>query len=378
MTISNEGRHNSSRRNKVILILAGLLMIAVLCTVIINTRGPSKVTGLKGDPSYARIRLTWDRNTKADGYNIYVSEDGKWKLAGQTERSDACDFPYSDYEKDREYKFRVAAYSNRLFSDKVREGKPSDPVSVIYETSQYASRIPVLTYHNITNGKTDPDDGLLISTEEFETQMRYLHDNGYKTLTMDEFRQWHAGELEVPVKSCVITFDDGYAGVYYFAYPIIKKYGLAATLFCVGKHIGEKTDEFDPDDPYACRVGMDAIEKVRNEYPDFEFESHTYDMHTRINGRKPLFVMSKEQISEDFKKNERFGFHYLAYPWGAYTDEMIEAAKENGIKMAFAYYPYKYASRDDDPYAINRVKISSGNSPEYFVRTVTLYYEDYK
>ena len=378
MTAKKAGRHGMTHRNKVILIIAGAILAVILCAVILNMRKAPKVTGLTGDPCYAQIDLSWDKMPGACGYVVYVSKDGEWEEAGRTEGRDSCEFAYADYEKDREYEFRVKALLTDISSDETREGEASDPVRVIYDSSLYASRIPVLTYHNITDGKTNPDDGLLISAENFDRQMKYLHDNGYKTLTMDEFRQWHEGRLEVPVKSCVITFDDGQAGVYYFAYPIIKKYGQAATVFCVGKHIHEKTDEFDYDDPYSCYMGEDAINEMREDYPDFQVESHTYAMHTRINGRKPLYVMSDEEISEDFEKNERFGFRYLAYPWGVYTKAMIEAAKEHGIVMAFEYDPSRYASRDDDDYTVSRVKVGAHDDFEKFVDTVNGNVEEYK
>lgn len=231
---------------------------------------------------------------------------------------------------------------------------------------EYATQIPVLAYHNITDSIGKPDTGLTVTKFAFNRQMKYLHDNGFTTLTLDEFRQWHDGEIEVPAKSVVITFDDGYAGTYWFAYPIIKKYGQAAAVFCVGKKIGETTDEFDREDPFSCYVGRDAIEEVRRDYPRFQFESHTYDMHNRINGRKPLNVLSSEEILADFKRNGEFGFRYLAYPWGEYNKSMLKAEKECGIEMAFGYRPFIYATRDDDRYCVNRIKIDSGMSMKFF------------
>ena len=229
-----------------------------------------------------------------------------------------------------------------------------------------ATQIPVLAYHNITDQIGRPETGLTVTKFAFNRQMKYLHDNGFKTLTLDEFRQWHDGEIEVPAKSVVITFDDGYAGTYYFAYPIIRKYGQAAAVFCVGKMIREKTDRFDRNDPFSCYVGKDAIEEVRRDYPAFQFESHTYDMHSRIDGRKPLNVLSDEEILEDFQKCEELGFRYLAYPWGASNKAMRKAAKKCGIEMAFGYRPFVYATRDDKTYNVNRIKIDSGMNMRFF------------
>ena len=77
-----------------------------------------------------------------------------------------------------------------------------------------------------------------------------------------------------------------------------------------------------------------------------------------LNKKHPVNVFTREQMDEDIKSNERFGFSYLAYPWGDYNDDMKAALKDAGYKMAFSYGPFAYATRNDDQYAINRVKIS--------------------
>ena len=86
-----------------------------------------------------------------------------------------------------------------------------------------AERIPILTYHKIVPAGTEFETSLLIAEDTFDEQMKYLHDNGFTTLTLDEFYDWYKGDIEVPEKSVVVTFDDGYYGTYYLAYPIIKK-----------------------------------------------------------------------------------------------------------------------------------------------------------
>ena len=85
-----------------------------------------------------------------------------------------------------------------------------------------AEKIPILTYHKIVPEGTEFSNGLLIAADTFDKEMKYLHDNGYTTLTLDEFYDWYTGKTEVPEKSVVVTFDDGYYGAYHLAYPIIK------------------------------------------------------------------------------------------------------------------------------------------------------------
>lgn len=235
-----------------------------------------------------------------------------------------------------------------------------------------AEKIPVLAYHKLVPEGTERNSGLEIDAGKFEKQMKWLSDKGYKTLTLDEFYQWHAGMKELPEKSVLITFDDGYYSMYYLVYPILKKYDQAATVFCIGRHIGETTDEFDYEDNVQDHyMGKDKIEEIKKDYPKFEIQSHTFKMHDKTDdGEKPAEVFTHDQIVKDCKKMEPYGCEYLAYPWGTYSETMQEALKDSGYKMAFAYDPFYYALRSDDSYAVNRIKIGGGISMRDFKKIV--------
>lgn len=236
-----------------------------------------------------------------------------------------------------------------------------------------AEMIPVLAYHKIKPyDKNDEATTLEMFDTTFKEEMDYLKDNGFTTLTLDEFYKWYTGEIEVPKKSVVITLDDGYYGTYYFAYPIIKENGQAATVFTIGHRIDEKTDEWDPDATEDHYVGYDIIQEARSEYPRYTYESHTFNMHKKIDGEHPVDVFTKEEMVEDIKSNEKYGFTYLAYPWGDYNDDLKAALKENGYKMAFGYRPFVYATRNDDQYAINRIRISGKCSMKDFKKIVNM------
>ena len=227
------------------------------------------------------------------------------------------------------------------------------------EQGETAEMIPVLAYHKIKPwDKNDEATTLEMFDTTFEEEMNYLKDNGFTTLTLDEFYQWYMGEIEVPKKSVLITFDDGYYGTYYYAYPVIKKNEQAATVFTIGHLIEDKTAEWDPEADEDHYIGLDVIEEARNEYPRYSYESHTFNMHKKIDGEHPADVFTKDEMVEDIRSNEKYGFTYLAYPWGDYNKNFQDALKENGYKMAFGYRPFIYATRNDDQYAINRIRIS--------------------
>lgn len=378
-------RRRRQRRNQKIyrgILICGLGIIVCtaavfLWTGVIHKDGPepAQVSGLEPKVCYADMTLSWDPADKADGYYIYAadSKDGEFAKIGEVTGGETCLYNVSDYTHDKGYRFRVSAYGYNPVSKNKNEGEPSEEVTAMYDSSLYAQKIPVLTYHKIIPEGESFQSSLNINADVFDAQMAYLHDNGYKTLTLDEFSKWYEGKLDVPVRSCVVTFDDGFYGTYYLAYPIIKKYDQAATVFCIGKNTGGVTDPFTPEEDGDKNhyVREDVIEQVRIDYPKFSFESHTFDMHNRVDGKKPAVSFSYEQIMADCEKNEPFGFRYLAYPWGTYSETMQQAVKDSGYLMAFTYNPFYYAQRTDDRYAVNRIKIPGKMSMDEFIRIVS-------
>ena len=89
--------------------------------------------------------------------------------------------------------------------------------------------VPVLMYHHVL----EKSGFIASSVDEFRSHMKFLAENGYKTLSVNEFIAYKKGELEVPKKSVCITFDDGWMDNYIYAYPIVKEFGLKANIFII-------------------------------------------------------------------------------------------------------------------------------------------------
>lgn len=94
--------------------------------------------------------------------------------------------------------------------------------------------VPVLNYHKIDT----LHHSLSLSPQEFEDQIRYLHESGYTGITPDQLMAHHKYGRGLPEKPVLITFDDGYADNYTNAFPILKKYGFTATIFLVTGKMG--------------------------------------------------------------------------------------------------------------------------------------------
>ena len=109
----------------------------------------------------------------------------------------------------------------------------------------HQSRIPILMYHSIEEGSSDPRPYYDINTipARFEQQLKFLSDEGYRTLHLDEAVRSLSRNTETS-KRVVITFDDGYRNFATAAYPILSKFGFTAELFVPSELIQNHPAEF--------------------------------------------------------------------------------------------------------------------------------------
>ena len=88
-------------------------------------------------------------------------------------------------------------------------------------------KVPVLMYHAVSDNPWG-DTTLFVSIKNFELQMKYLYDNGYTPLFLNEIDS--AKNYDKPI---VVTFDDGYKNIYDYAYPILKKYNVKSSFYLI-------------------------------------------------------------------------------------------------------------------------------------------------
>lgn len=211
----------------------------------------------------------------------------------------------------------------------------------------FESRIPVLGYHSFTSG--DSNDQFVLKIDQFEEQLKYLSDHNYKSLSMDELYDIYRGKKKKPMKSVVITFDDGYMSNYELAFPLMKKYHMKGTVFVIGCHA-----------KYGVKNYMDVktLKKVKKEYPNIEIASHSFDLH-----KDGVTNKSESTLEDDFTKMGGFiKTKYFAYPYGLNDKRTRRELHKNGYKMAFTFGPgkeHRRASAKDNQYMIPRLNISN-------------------
>lgn len=210
------------------------------------------------------------------------------------------------------------------------------------------TKMPVLAYHSVFNDEKDLTGDTDMVLEKFEKQMKWLHDNGYKTLTMDEFYKWKKGEYEAPRKSVVLTFDDGTESFYETVVPVLEKYDLNATVFVIFSR--SNTENY---------ITQEQIEKLKNSSIKMDIASHSYSLHGKGDKKEHTY----EYYVEDMKKvKEKCETKYYCYPFGYTNEAYKKALKDEGYLLAFRFSPGKPASKDDNNYEIKRIPVYNSTS----------------
>jgi peptidoglycan/xylan/chitin deacetylase (PgdA/CDA1 family) len=215
--------------------------------------------------------------------------------------------------------------------------------------------LPILMYHSIgyEEGNTAK-----IPKEKFKEQMKYLKDNGYETLTLNQAYDFFINNKPVPKKALVLTFDDGYVDNYLEALPILKEFGFKATIFMI-------TDLVDKTPGY---MNLQQLKEMQAQGMDIE--SHTvYHEHLKqLSYEKQVKTLkdSKEFLEKSLNKE----IHYLAYPYGEYSEETLKIAKEAGYTMALSTNG-RWSDKTDGILTLDRVFISGAANLDVFIERIS-------
>ena len=223
--------------------------------------------------------------------------------------------------------------------------------------------VPILMYHHIGNspsGTGGESAAFTVSPKSFNTQMEWLHQHGYHSVTPQMVSEALRGGKPLPLKPVLISFDDGWIDQYALGFPILQRHGLTATFFVYPSAIG--TDKSDgiymtwPQLSNLIRQGMD-IQSNSISHPDLTTLS-PQDAHREI--------LESKAILESHLNRPVIAF---AYPFGKYNDSIVGIVKAAGYRCALGTES-GLTQTTADLYALKRIQISNGDTLDDFVRKV--------
>lgn len=234
---------------------------------------------------------------------------------------------------------------------------------------------PFLLYHKIDRPTPDVRiRGAYTSPARFERQLSYLKRNGFNFLTASEMVDHYIGENRFPDRTFCVTFDDGWKDNYTNAFPILKRLGVAATVFlvpaCVGRTTARVTAEGEGPREH---LSFEDIREMSREGIEFGSHSMNHKLMDRIGEHEIESEVgeSKRSIEDMLQRDCRV----FAYPAGFHTPFAREAVKRAGYIAGFSTV---YGSNDYlDLFAVNRTEILRRHGfPFRFARRVRSVFAD--
>jgi len=97
---------------------------------------------------------------------------------------------------------------------------------------------PIFTFHRVLPGGTPwSDPGMVTSTDLFDSFLGFITGR-FRVLTLEDLVLRPHEHRKNVFPPCAITFDDGWLDTYTYAFPLLMKHSVAATVFLPAHFIG--------------------------------------------------------------------------------------------------------------------------------------------
>ena len=254
--------------------------------------------------------IPFNKNIKTSGKTSFYDENKKFLY----ELNESIDLPIIVSNDE----YLGVEYNNSLLYVKSNDGEVYEKNNTVEKNKE---KVRTLTYHFIYDPNTEKcNEGICFTLSKFEEHAKYLRENDYFTLKLDELELYLDGKIQIPEKSIVLTIDDGTL-FNLKTLDILEKYKVDLTMFVITSWVG--------------------TDNLKSNY--LHLESHTDNMHNQYEcpgyGSQGggILCLPEDKVLNDLKtsQDKLGGSLYFAYPFFDYNDRAIELLKKAGFHMAF-------------------------------------------
>ena len=243
--------------------------------------------------------------------------------------------------------------------------------------------LPILNYHILYDEQSPASirkDEIIYANEvrEFQRQIKYLHDNSYQGILVDNYINYKSERKDVGSPTTrkrkdlledlvIITFDDGHISNYTHALPILQEYGFPAIFFVAVKNVGSSN-----------WVNWRQLREMADN--GMSIQSHTMT-HPFLSDLSPQEIRWELQESKSILEQQLGrAVDYLSFPGGRYSSTVKNIAMEVGYQ-AVCTSVIGYNDLNSDLYSLKRwairrdTKLSTFSSIVRMKHSVAAYYK---
>lgn len=221
--------------------------------------------------------------------------------------------------------------------------------------------VPVLMYHRIVPpseaGNSLPS--LVVPPSLFDAQMTALKAAGWHSITAAQLAVALAAGQQLPPRTFVVTFDDGYDDGYTYALPILVAHGFVGTFYVIPGRLGGSQDLTVAHVQALAAAGMEIADHTMN--------------HVDLNHLAPLAL--RYQVEGAAARIAAITGRWpttLAYPFGASDPTVFQMVENCGFGLAFTTKEgaiETWDTRLESP----RMRVGPGTTPQVLVEELSRY-----
>jgi len=212
-------------------------------------------------------------------------------------------------------------------------------------------KVPILVYHHIMDNYDRGNALINITPDEFLLHLWALKNNGFTTITFNDYYDYASGIRALPEKPIIISFDDGYLSNYEYGYKMLKDLEMKATIFVITSTMGATENVTYPHFSWE-----QAREMEKSGVVDIQSHSHS---HREMQYLDALSLQRELRLSKYLiEKNLNKEVSVFAYPFGSFGGLTQNLAGFAGYKLQCKVGDLGYNTKTSPLNELKRITVS--------------------
>ncbi len=212
----------------------------------------------------------------------------------------------------------------------------------------YRNDVVVLTYHDVARRVPAGTD--TVSPAQFAAHIARLQHDGFHFISLSELQAFLSKGTAVPPNAVCLVFDNGYRGIYRYAFPLLRRQRIPAAVFLIVSYVDRLRNDLTWRE--IATMSHSGV---------FRFGTETYNLHRAVvidaagdttaatvgrallaDGRREKLASYRQRVLSDLIRARRIveaktgrSVNAMVYPYGQYRPALVSLAHKAGYGYLF-------------------------------------------